>query len=56
MPDDATWDPADIRYNTIRWFIQPGAGYAVGPSKDNPFNGQLYDADKEFKRFCNKNL
>jgi hypothetical protein len=19
MPDDATWDPADIRYNVIRW-------------------------------------
>ena len=45
MPDDATWDPADIRYNTIRWFIQPGAGYAVGPSRANPYNGQLYDAD-----------
>ncbi len=45
MPDDATWNPADIRYNTIRWFIQPGAGYAVGPSRANPYNGQLYDAD-----------
>jgi hypothetical protein len=19
MPDDAKWDPADVRYNTIRW-------------------------------------
>jgi len=45
MPDDATWNPADIRYNTIRWFIQPGSGYAVGPSRANPYNGQLYDAD-----------
>ena len=41
MPDDATWDPADIRYNTIRWFIQPGAGYAVGPSRANPYNLSL---------------
>jgi len=45
MPDDAKWNPADIRYNTIRWFIQPGSGYAVGPSRANPYNGQLYDAD-----------
>ena len=45
MPDDATWNPADIRYNTIRWFIQPGSGYAVGPSRANPYNGELYDAD-----------
>lgn len=45
MPDDADWDPADIRYNTIRWFIQPGSGYAVGPSRANPYTGELYDAD-----------
>ena len=45
MPSDADWDPADIRYNTIRWFVQPGSGYAVGPSRANPFNGELYDAD-----------
>ena len=45
MPDDADWDPADVRYNTIRWFVQPGSGYAVGPSRANPFNGELYDAD-----------
>jgi hypothetical protein len=45
MPDDADWDPADSRYNTIRWIIQPGGGYAVGPSRANPFTGELYDAD-----------
>ncbi len=45
MPDNADWDPADSRYNTIRWFIQPGGGYAVGPSHANPFTGELYDAD-----------
>ncbi len=45
MPDDADWDPADVRYNTIRWFVQPGSAYAVGPSRANPFTGELYDAD-----------
>ena len=24
MPDDADWDPADVRYNTVRWLFQPG--------------------------------
>ena len=45
MPDDAEWDPADVRYNTIRWMFQPGSGYAVGPSRANPYTGELYDAD-----------
>jgi len=45
MPEDATWDPADARYNTIRWMIQPGGGYAVGPSHANPYTGEIYDAD-----------
>ncbi len=45
MPDDADWDPADVRYNTIRWIVQPGGGYAVGPSRANPFTGEIYDAD-----------
>ncbi|SVB16805.1 uncharacterized protein METZ01_LOCUS169659, partial [marine metagenome] len=45
MPDDAEWDPADVRYNTVRWMFQPGRGYAVGPSRANPYTGELYDAD-----------
>lgn len=45
MPDTADWDPADVRFNTIRWFTSPGAGYAAGPSRANPFTGQIYDAD-----------
>ena len=45
MPDDADWDPADVRYSTIRWMFQPGRGYAVGPSRANPYTGELYDAD-----------
>ena len=55
MPDDASWDPADTRYNTIRWMVQPGSAYAVGPSRANPFTGELYDADirigSDFVRF-----
>jgi hypothetical protein len=45
MPDDADWDPADVRYSTIRWIVQPGGSYAVGPSRANPFTGEIYDAD-----------
>ena len=45
MPDDAEWDPADIRYNTIRWLVHPESAYAVGPSRANPYTGELYDAD-----------
>ena len=45
MPDDAEWDPGDVRYNTIRWFVQPGSAYAVGPSRANPMTGEIYDAD-----------
>ena len=45
MPDDATWHPGDVRYSTIRWIVQPGSGYAVGPSRANPFTGEIYDAD-----------
>jgi hypothetical protein len=45
MPDTADWDPADVRFNTIRWFTTPGGGYAAGPSRANPFTGQIYDTD-----------
>ena len=46
MPDDATWDPADIRYNVIRWVAsaQPTYG-AIGPSFTNPKTGQIIGAD-----------
>jgi len=49
MPDTADWDPADTRYNVVRWIVNPGQSYAVGPSRANPFTGQIYDADV---RFC----
>jgi hypothetical protein len=45
QPDDAEWDPADVRYNTVRWIVTPGGGYAVGPSRADPFTGQIYEAD-----------
>lgn len=45
QPDDADWEPADTRYSTVRWIVSPGGGYAVGPSRSNPFTGQIYDAD-----------
>jgi hypothetical protein len=46
MPDDATWDPADIKYNVIRWVssAQPPYG-AIGPSFVNPRTGQILGAD-----------
>src|SRR5437660_5061618 len=44
QPDNADWDPEDIRYNTFRW-ITSNAGFAMGPSRVNPINGQILDAD-----------
>jgi Met-zincin/Domain of unknown function (DUF5117)/Domain of unknown function (DUF5118) len=48
QPDDADWDPADVRYNTIRWFVASDASFAIGPSRVNPYTGQIYDADIGF--------
>lgn len=45
MPDTASWDPADVRYNVVRWAVRPGVAYAVGPSRANPYTGEIYDAD-----------
>jgi hypothetical protein len=45
MPDRADWDPADIRYNTIRWFNSTDAIFAMGPSRVNPLTGEILDAD-----------
>ncbi len=60
MPDTASWDPADVRYNTVRWILMPGGGYAVGPSRANPFTGQIYDADirisADFIRYMFNNM
>ena len=48
QPDDPDWDPADVRYNTIRWFAATDATFAIGPSRANPLTGELYDADISF--------
>jgi len=45
MPDDADWDPGDIRYNCIRWFVSPNSMYAIGPSLTDPRTGEIYAAD-----------
>ena len=44
QPDDATWDPGDIRYNTYQW-IAAGVAFAMGPSRVNPTTGEILDAD-----------
>src|SRR5437867_7344094 len=48
QPDSVDWDAADTRYNTIRWFAGVDATFAIGPSRANPFTGQIYDADIGF--------
>jgi hypothetical protein len=45
--DNEDWDPEDINYNTFRW-ITSGRGFAMGPSRVNPNNGQILDADVIF--------
>jgi len=46
MPDDASWDPADVRYNTIRWSMSFDARFSgYGPSHVNPLTGEILDAD-----------
>lgn len=44
QPDNADWDPEDVNYNTFRW-ITANAGFAMGPSRVNPYTGQILDAD-----------
>jgi hypothetical protein len=45
MPDDADWHPADVRYNTIRWFNSIDAFFAKAPTRVNPLTGEILDAD-----------
>jgi len=46
MPDTASWDPADISYNVIRWVSSAYPSYgAIGPSFFNPLTGQILGAD-----------
>ncbi|PAX60408.1 zinc-dependent metalloprotease [Brunnivagina elsteri] len=45
MPDNADWHPADVRYNTIRWFNSLDAGFARALTRVNPLTGEILDAD-----------
>jgi hypothetical protein len=45
MPNNADWDPADVRYNTIRWFNSVDGFFARGPARVNPLTGEILDAD-----------
>ncbi|MBW4636904.1 MAG: zinc-dependent metalloprotease [Gloeocapsa sp. UFS-A4-WI-NPMV-4B04] len=45
MPNDAKWNPADVRYNTIRWINTVDGFFALGPSRVNPLTGEILDAD-----------
>ncbi len=46
MPDTATWDPTDIRYNVIRWVSSANPLYAgYGPMFVNPRTGQILGTD-----------
>ncbi len=45
MPDDADWDPADMRYNTIRWVNSAGDAYAVTLFRVNPITGEIINGD-----------
>ena len=40
-------DPEDVRYNFFRW-IASGRAFAMGPSRVNPWTGEILDADIVF--------
>jgi len=40
-------DPEDVRYNFFRWIVT-GRGFAMGPSRDHPLTGEIFDADIVF--------
>ncbi len=49
-PDDPDWDPADVRYSTIRWSASSEPSYgAIGPSRVDPRTGEILDADILFE-------
>ncbi|GAB4093115.1 zinc-dependent metalloprotease [Flaviaesturariibacter terrae] len=52
MPDTASWDPSDLRYNVVRWVssAQPPYG-AIGQYTTNPRTGQILGADVTIEWF-----
>jgi hypothetical protein len=57
MPDDTSWDPADMTHNVVRWTSSYGAGYAVAQFRHNPLTGEIINAaitiDASMARFTN---
>jgi len=48
--EDPEYDPADARYNTIRWNVSDSPMYgAIGPSQVDPRTGEIIDADILFE-------
>jgi hypothetical protein len=46
MPDNANWDPADIRYNVIRWSDSWRSAWdGLGQTRVNPMTGEILDGD-----------
>lgn len=46
MEENATWDPEDVRYNTIRWSSTSGrSANGIGPIQVNPLTGQILASD-----------
>ena len=43
-PKSKDFDPEDVTYSTFRW-ITTDIGYAMGPSRANPYSGEIIDAD-----------
>lgn len=37
-------EPSDVRYATVSWAAD-SAGFAIGPSRTNPYTGEIIDAD-----------
>lgn len=46
QPDEATFDTADVRHASIRWYLDTSDGaLAIGPSRVDPRTGEILDAD-----------
>ncbi len=43
-PDDGSFDPDDARFNTIRWYVDKDAGYAIGQVRVDPLTGEIFGA------------
>ncbi|MDZ7682125.1 MAG: zinc-dependent metalloprotease [Fodinibius sp.] len=57
MPDTASWDAGDLRYNVLRWTSSPYPPFGgYGPSFVNPNTGEIIGADimLEYVYFTNR--